>query len=229
MKHLLTTTAAAVLLLVASVPAQADLISIGLQQAGFNSGNITTEATGTGAASLGPIPYGTFTVNQVNAQDQTVLGNPGLENSQSLNISGNAAGTLIVSVTAQGLTNPAAVYNFLSTFAVNADNGAITGITERTFLDPNDAVYGDIVPLDSATFTGLQTQVFNTIHDLSGAPFSVTEVYSISATGQGNVNATIDLSATQVPEPSSLILLIGGLVGALGLAYGRRKEGMANA
>ena len=67
--------------------AYADLISIGFQEAGVNSGMITTEATGSGNVTISGISYGTFNVNDASAQDFAILGPPGLLNSQVLDIS----------------------------------------------------------------------------------------------------------------------------------------------
>ena len=100
--------------------ANADLISIGLQETGVNSGAITTETIGSAAATLGAISYGTFRLNQATAQDTAGIGLPALLNSNSLNTSTESAGVLHVWVTAQGLTGLAGLASFVSTFAVNA-------------------------------------------------------------------------------------------------------------
>src|SRR5690349_17570948 len=83
--------------------ASASVVSIGLQESGVNSGNITLVASGSGGtATLFPTPYGTFTVNLVTGQSQPLI--PELLNSTSSNTSSSAAGTLNVWITSQGLT-----------------------------------------------------------------------------------------------------------------------------
>src|SRR5215469_8063002 len=83
--------------------AYADLISVGFQEPGVNSGMITTEATGSGNVTLSGLSYGTFSVNDTSAQDFAILGPPGQLNSNVLDISTATAGALTIWVTAQGL------------------------------------------------------------------------------------------------------------------------------
>jgi hypothetical protein len=68
--------------------ADADLISIGLQETGVNGGAITTETTGSAAATLGAISYATFRLNQATAQDTAGIGLPASLNSNSLTRAG---------------------------------------------------------------------------------------------------------------------------------------------
>jgi hypothetical protein len=204
--------------------ANADLISIGLQESGVNGGAITTEATGSAAATLGSTSYGTFSINQATAQDTVAMGLPGLLNSNSLNTSSSGAGVLNVFVTAQGLSSPLGHSSLLSAFAVNDLTGNITSVKEQTFFDAGNGLFTTTTPLSSATFNAIGTSSPSGVPETLTSPFSVTEEYTITAAGTGNANLTIDLSADAVPEPASLALLSSALIG---LAWFRRRPKVA--
>jgi hypothetical protein len=208
--------------------AYADTISVGFQEPGTNGGAITTLGTGSGNVSLSGISYGTFTINDVSAQDFAVLGPPGLLNTQSLDISSSTAGVLTIYITAQGLSFTGA-QNFASSFAVNSLSGSIVSVDESTFFSPTNGLYnlGQMM-LDSAGFVAIGSSgPFTTSGSTSGI-YSVTEKYVIFDTGgsTGNDNVTIDLAATPaaVPEPGSLLLIGSGLGALAGLLYYRRRN-----
>jgi PEP-CTERM motif len=221
-KNLLTAIVFAVGALGYAAQADADLISIGLQETGVNGGAITTETTSSAAATLGAISYGTFRLNQATAQDTAGIGLPALLNSNSLNTSTESAGVLHVWVTAQGLTGLVGLASFVSTFAVNALSSDMS-VVEQTFYDAGNGVYATTTPLSSAPFTTIGTSSPAGVPETPAGPFSVTEEYTITASGAGNANLTIDLSAA-VPEPAALTLLASALLGFGWLARRRNTN-----
>jgi peptidoglycan hydrolase-like protein with peptidoglycan-binding domain len=194
--------------LVLASSAYADLISAGLQQAGVNSGLITTVATGTGAVSFGPLTYGDF---------HDLLGNglqgPGVFDSQTEGLGSNVPGVLNVYFTAQGLT-AVGVKNFLSSFSVNALTGSTVSVTETTLISTTNALYSGAT-LSTATFSSIGTAGPLSALSPTGL-YSVTEQYRIVdfGGGPGSANLTIDMTTPPpIPEPASLGLLGVGLLG----------------
>jgi hypothetical protein len=211
--------------------AYADTISIGFQEAGFNGGAITTQGTSTtGSLSVTDVSYGTFTINDSSAFSRMLLGPPGLLISQNLDISSDTAGILAIYVTVQDLSFTG-LQKFVSSFAVNALAGSITGVQESTYFSPTNGLYNaDQTLLDSAIFNSIGTKGPDSAFGLTSGTYSVTEKYLLIDTGGGlgNDNVTINLSAAStVPEPGSLLLMGSGLVAFAGLLYYRRRSNRA--
>jgi hypothetical protein len=201
-----------------------DTVTIGLQEAGFGSplGSITTVATGLGQASFFGA-YGDYSSNSISGFGvSTAAGD--LLDSNSINIDKSVAKptSLTVYVTDSDITTPTGLATFLSTLTTNKLLANITSVAEATYLDPGNGIFTETIPLSSATLPTLTTDALTALASTGGGPYSVTEVYTITPTGTGTANSTIQLAA-EVPEPASMALLGSGLL-ALAAVMRRRRH-----
>jgi PEP-CTERM motif len=217
-KGMMSILAGAALLASLASSANAAIVSIGLQEAGTNGGAITNEGSGAGSFSIGGVSYGTFTLDNVSGTSSPFVTD--LINGNSLNASSTTAGTINVFITASGLTSPTGILGFVSSFTENALAAGFT-VTESTFLDATNGIFTTTTPLSSHTFMGIGTSVQGATANAGSGPYSVTEVYTITATGEGSANSTAILTA--VPEPATWAMMMLGFIGVGFMAY-RRKD-----
>jgi hypothetical protein len=146
--------------------------------------------------------------------------------STQLNLTLGGPLTFGIFVTAQDLTAPLGVSTFLSTFTENAVPAGWS-ITEATYIDAGNGLFTTVSPLSTATFGSIGTNVQSALGNAGAGPFySLTEVYTIHASGAGQVLSTIAISTPAVPEPSTWAMMILGFVGVGFMAY-RRKDKQA--
>ena len=193
-----------------SVPAHAATISIGTA---LNGGAITLRASG---ATPGPVsfsgPVGGYNINVVDGTDLTAASLN--SNAQDATATGTSD-ALDIFVSVSDITGLSGLKTAQSGLTVNFLTAGWT-VTESTFEDNTNTVFGMANLLTTRTFTS-GPDIFSGLASVSvTSPFSVTELYRISSNGLiGAANDTIDLSAV-VPEPSTWAMLG---IGFAGLGY----------
>jgi hypothetical protein len=169
--------------------------------------------------------WGVFNANQITATGRPVNPLPNILGSTSFNIDATGPGTLRVAVTSQGNTD-VNNQNWISSFT---SNSLPTGwsVREQTFIDTANGLFtvtpgGTVTQLGNVLFNAIGTSVTAALAP-SGALYSVTQLYTIVATGTGSALSTITLAT---PIPGALPLFATGLLGLWAL---RRKRKAAPA
>jgi hypothetical protein len=206
---------------VVSTPAWAD-VSIGVQEAGVNGGAITTEASSANNAAVGGLDYGTFNLNDLDADEGI---SPVLLNGVALDqvSTDGLGGTLKVYMTYTDITTPLGNLDFRSGLTSNL-LPAGWSVLEQTFVNPSNTLYGTETALASQFFSANGTSIQDDFHTLSG-PYSVTEVFTINAAaGGGSALDTIRMGAAAVPEPAAWAMMLLGVFAVGAVLRGTRYQ-----
>lgn len=230
MRRLLPIAAAAALAALPFVPAHASIQSvtacvpstIGTPCA---PGGALADTTGP-VLTLDPTVIGAFTISGSSNTGTTATS--AFFNSQTLQLSTTNGGLIDIYFTVTGVPTQQIPLALTSTFTSNQQNATTHSAILSTYLNNDNSTFGTLDQLGTSTLTSavLQTGGPFTVTRTPGNPVSFTELYQVQlqggcATENGGActgNLTIDLSAAQVPEPSTLAVLGFGMVGLLGLA-----------
>ncbi len=178
---------------------------------------ISTLATGTGSGISWTGSLGGFDFNVVSGSDVSPIdfGSTSL-NSKSTT---GAAGPIYVYVTETDLTTSKSSLTFKSTLTENELSPGWS-ITETTFQDNSNTPYGMAnLLLSYSASTDFDVWGVKTI--FTSSPFSLTEMYVITASGAGQALSTEHISS--IPELSTWAMMAVGFAG-LGFAAFRRAR-----
>ncbi len=182
----------------------------------LQSGGQTLSMTGSTPGLVYTQAIGNFTFASNTA---TSLGGHSLDLSSIEIDSGSTGGTLVITASASQLTG-APVSAWLSQFSGNFVSGS-ANVSFQTYIDYSDTLLGTGTLLSSFTDSSTPFSMASYANAvLPTGPYALTEVLTINATG--NSQLSFD-GSVGVPEPSSLLILASGLIGA-GLIRRRRRS-----
>jgi hypothetical protein len=182
--------------------------------------NTTNSADGT--LNIPDVSFGAFNLNTVTINSQSFLAAGELLATNMLDVAQTATGahTLVLDITANGLTGPNALTPLESEFSV-------TGLTNGWTVQEKTTINGN--PLSATpVFTGNSASTDLFASAFLGSTFSADAHYIITSSGAGSFNGGIDISA--VPGPvlgSGVPGLAFAALGMMWFARYRQDKGHA--
>jgi hypothetical protein len=203
----------------------AQVITLGVQTAGFNGGALTTIASGPATTAVGVLGLSAGNFNVVSGSgygEANTAGGFGSIVQAGVKFTQSSPSVLNVYYTEQNLvgTSEFGVVNGLTA------NGLSPGwkVTETIYFDPTNGLFDTSVAdlVSTQTFTAASAAATNFKTTWSGAsPYAVTEYYQITSPGgaQSVGYALASETVAAVPEASTWAMLLAGFAGLAHLIH----------
>lgn len=194
---------------------------------GINTVSITDNAIGLdGDPTVGNIVFigavgPNFTINATQGASKPVVG-PGSLFVTSFDVASTGAGVLTIKLTDTDFAVPAGPLSLTQTLTLNTLAGNPT-VKVTGYEDNGNVEFAMTNPSPTLTLGALGSQIASSVPYNFTAPYSLTEIATVTFTQKGDIGFTANLTA--IPEPASVLLLGGVLL--LTAKTVRRKVGRA--
>ena len=165
----------------------------------------TLSSTG-GSYNFAAVTVGNFTANSIGTQ----LFAPDYIDLATFDLSSNAGGTLVITLTGTKFTTPLGASNWLTQFTGNVANGT-ADVSLKSYLDNSNTLNNPGCAVGCTLLSSVNLGSSATAFAVTDGSFALTEVVTIKTTG--STRLSLDASVSNVPEPMSLALLGTSLAG----------------